>query len=83
MTQIWKGAAVGLVGVAVGIGGTLGVQAVADESGSTSAASEQRAIDRVYKRCVADLVGGRFNFTEPSSAERAVCRREARDLVLR
>jgi hypothetical protein len=26
---------------------------------------------------------GRFTFDDPTSAERAVCRREARDLVLR
>jgi hypothetical protein len=69
--------------VAVGIGGTLGVQAVADESGSTSSVSDQRAIDRAYKRCLKDLAGGRYFFDEPSSAERAVCRREARDPVLR
>jgi len=69
--------------VAVGIGGTLGVQAVTDESDSTSSRSDQRAIDRAYNRCLGDLAGGRFSFDDPSSAERAVCRREARDLVLR
>ena len=48
MREVGRGAAIGLAGLAVGVGGTLGVQAVVDDSGSTSSGSDQRAIDRAY-----------------------------------